>query len=234
MTVRSGWWRGRRIRRPHGWGLMVVAVLGLVLVGCGAPSYTYVTNSADRAYMKVPNTWRQIDPKDIKSQVGVEPAKDSSKGLWLEAYDANASPSVSHVFDSPVGPAAPAILVVVQAIPVQSRGQFGLDSLRDFFHPVSASARQQFMAMGKQNPYSGFTSVSDEVLTPGDGIRGVHSVYSYRINGGDAQVFDLTGYLNDDASKLSVAVARCSLDCFEQRHQEIDSVVSSFTVREAP
>jgi hypothetical protein len=90
------------------------------------------------------------------------------------------------------------------------------------------------MAMGKQNPYSGFTSVSDEVLTPGDGIRGVHSVYSYRINGGDAQVFDLTGYLNDDASKLSVAVARCSLDCFEQRHQEIDSVVSSFTVREAP
>jgi hypothetical protein len=213
---------------------MVVAVLGLVLVGCGAPSYTYVTNSADRAYMKVPNTWRQIDPKDIKSQVGVEPAKDSSKGLWLEAYDANASPSVSHVFDSPVGPAAPAILVVVQAIPVQSRGQFGLDSLRDFFHPVSASARQQFMAMGKQNPYSGFTSVSDEVLTPGDGIRGVHSVYSYRINGGDAQVFDLTGYLNDDASKLSVAVARCSLDCFEQRHQEIDSVVSSFTVREAP
>jgi hypothetical protein len=184
--------------------------------------------------MKVPNTWRQIDPKDIKSQVGVEPAKDSSKGLWLEAYDADASPSVSHVFDSPVGPAAPAILVVVQAIPVQSRGQFGLDSLRDFFHPVSASARQQFMAMGKQNPYSGFTSVSDEVLTPGDGIRGVHSVYSYRINGGDAQVFDLTGYLNDDASKLSVAVARCSLDCFEQRHQEIDSVVSSFTVREAP
>jgi hypothetical protein len=213
---------------------VVVAVLGLVLVGCGAPSYTYVTNSADHAYMKVPNTWRQIDPKDIKSQVGVEPAKDSSKGLWLEAYDANASPSVSHVFDSPVGPAAPAILVVVQAIPVQSRGQFGLDSLRDFFHPVSASARQQFMAMGKQNPYSGFTSVSDEVLTPGDGIRGVHSVYSYRINGGDAQVFDLTGYLNDDASKLSVAVARCSLDCFEQRDQEIDSVVSSFTVREAP
>ncbi|MCW0214996.1 MAG: hypothetical protein OJJ54_16685 [Pseudonocardia sp.] len=211
----------------------MTAVLALALAACGGPSFTYVTNSADRTYLKVPNDWRQIDPKEIEEQVGVEPAEDSSHGLWLEAYDADATPSVTHVFDSPVGTPAPALLVAVQAVPEESRGQLGLDSLRDFFHPVSSAARQQLMAMGGQSPYTGFTEVSDEVLTPGHGIRGVHTVYSYRINGGDAQVFDLTGYLNDDASKVSIALARCSLECFEKRRQEIESVVSSFTVREA-
>lgn len=60
----------------------------------------------------------------------------------------------------------------------------------------------------------------------------MHVVYQYRIAGGPFQVFDKTAFLNDDASKLYVFVARCSTECYAQRQPEIDRVVSSFTVLE--
>jgi hypothetical protein len=93
---------------------------------------------------------------------------------------------------------------------------------------------RQRAAANPASPYSGFGLISDEVLTPGEGIRGVHSVYQYRIQGGPAQVFDQTLYVNDDASKLYMLYVRCAAPCYEQRQQEIASVVSSFTVRENP
>jgi len=207
---------------------MVVALLA----GCGAPSWTYVTNSTDRTYLKVPTSWKQVDPAEVKNQLGVEPAKDSTEGVWIQAYDSDAQPSLNHI----IGESAesPAILVTVQPIPEKSRGQISLDTVRDFIYPVSDTARQTMQLGGQQSGLTGFTLLGDEVLTPGEGIRGVHTVFSYRVNGGEPQIFDQTGYLNDDASKLYLALARCSAGCFEKRQSEIDGVVTSFTVREGP
>jgi hypothetical protein len=75
--------------------------------------------------------------------------------------------------------------------------------------------------------------MQDEVLTPGHGLRGVHSVFRYRMGDGSLQMIDQTAYLNDDASKLYMFFVRCSTECYEQRKQEIGNVVSSFTVRES-
>ena len=209
--------------------LSVTAVLG-VLAGCGAPQYTYVTNSADRTYVKLPATWRPIDKKALDDAIGLDPTmSDEQRGLWLEGYDADTAPSPLHLF----GPSAsaPAAFVSVQQIPESVRGQFSLDKLRDLFYPVSASAREA----AEMDPTSGlkdFALVTDEVLTPGKGLRGVHSVFRYRMGDGPLQMIDQTAYLNDDASKLYMFFVRCSTECYQQRQQEIGSVVSSFTVRE--
>ena len=73
--------------------LSVTAVLG-VLAGCGAPQYTYVTNSADRTYVKLPTSWRPIDKKALDDAIGLDPSlSDEERGLWLEGYDADTSPS---------------------------------------------------------------------------------------------------------------------------------------------
>ncbi|WP_345384742.1 hypothetical protein [Pseudonocardia yuanmonensis] len=226
---------GRRARRGPALLAPVLLATGMVvalLAGCGAPSWTYVTNSTDRTYLKVPTSWKQVDPAELESQLGVTPAKDSTEGVWIQAYDSDARPSLDHI----IGESAesPAILVTVQPIPEKSRGQISLDTVRDFIYPVSDTARQTMQLGGQQSGLTGFTLLGDEVLTPGDGIRGVHTVFSYRVNGGEPQIFDQTGYLNDDASKLYLALARCSADCFEKRQSEIDGVVSSFTVREGP
>ena len=210
--------------------LLSVAALVALLAGCGSPEYTYVTNSTDRTYLKVPASWRPIDDKAMNDAIGFDPTlTEEERGLWFEAYDADAQPSPMHLF----GPsaAAPAAFVGVQQIPESARGQFSLDRLRDLFYPVSPSAQEA----AEMDPTAGVTDlalVTDEVLTPGDGLRGVHSVFRYRVGDGPMQMMDQTAYLNDDASKLYMFFVRCSTECYEQRQKEIGNVVSSFTVRE--
>jgi len=222
MASRSG--------RPCALLLLVLAVIA-VLVACGAPEYNYVTNSADRTYLRIPASWAPLDIKEIGVAFGLDPTLEESQGLWLAGYDADASPSTAHLLGAHA--AAPAVLVGVRDVPPASRGQISLDVLRDLFHPVSPVARQR-LAANPASPFSGFTLIADEVLTPGEGLHGVHSIYRYRIQGGPTQVFDQTVYVNDDASKLYMFFVRCSTECFEERQQEIASVVSSFTVRETP
>jgi hypothetical protein len=211
------------------------AVAGLVLLaaallaGCGAPRYTYVKNSADHMYVKIPASWHSIDQKDLDNAIGLDPAEDaSSRGLWLQGYDAADTPSALHLLGSSAP--EPAVLVSVQQVPQASRGGLSLDGLRDFFFPVSPTARQN-----NQNPQlTGFGLLADDVLTPGDGVRGVHTVFRYRLGGGPPQMMDQTGYLNDDASKVYLLLVRCSTTCYKDRHGEIENVVSSFTIREKP
>ena len=212
--------------------LLSVAALVALLAGCGSPEYTYVTNSTDRTYLKVPASWRPIDDKAMNDAIGFDPTlTEEERGLWFEAYDADAEPSPMHLF----GPsaAAPAAFVGVQQIPESARGQFSLDRLRDLFYPVSASA-QEAAEMDPTSGVSDLALVADEVLTPGNGLRGVHSVFRYRVGDGPMQMMDQTAYLNDDASKLYMFFVRCSTECYEQRQKEIGNVVSSFTVRESP
>lgn len=227
MWLRGGRHDGRPASLP-----LLLLVMAVLLAGCGGPAYTYVTNSEDRTYLKIPHTWQPIDQRELGEAIGLDPSADGEQqGFWLAAYDADAKPSLSHLL-GPHSP-APAVFVGVQDVPLQARGQVSLDVMRDLFRPVSAKARQRD-ALNPMSPFSGFGLLADEVLTPGDGLRGVHSVYSYRIQGGPSQVFDQTVYVNDDASKIYMFFVRCSMDCFERRQQEIESVASSFTVREAP
>ena len=211
--------------------LSTVAALVAVLAGCGSPEYTYVTNSEDRTYVKLPTTWRQIDERALTDAIGIDPAiSEEERGLWLAGYDADSSPSPLHLF-GPSAP-APAAIVAVQQVPESVRGQYSLDKLRDLFYPVTAESRDA-AALDPTSDLTDFALVSDEVLTPGDGLRGVRSVFRYRIDGGPLQMIDQTNYLNDDASKLYMLFVRCSTECYEKRQQEIDGVVSSFTVRES-
>jgi len=220
--------RWRRFREgPAVAGLVLLAAA--LLAGCGAPRYTYVKNSADHMYVKIPASWHSIDQKDLDNAIGLDPAEDaSSRGLWLQGYDAADTPSALHLFGSSAP--EPAVLVSVQQVPQASRGGLSLDGLRDFFFPVSPTARQN-----NQNPQlTGFGLLADDVLTPGDGVRGVHTVFRYRLGGGPPQMMDQTGYLNDDASKVYLLLVRCSTTCYKDRHGEIENVVSSFTIREKP
>ena len=220
---------------PGGSSVLVPALcvlVALLLGGCGGSEFTYVTNSEDRTYLRIPNSWKPLDRRELSEAFGLDPSLDDrEQGFWLAGYDADPRPSADHLL-GPHSP-APALFIGVRDVPPTVRGQVSLDGMRDLIWPVSPSAREQVAS----NPFAGFGSfglISDEVVTPADGLRGVHTVYRYRIQGGPAQVFDQTVYVNDDASKIYVFYIRCSSECYEQRQQEIGNVVSSFTVRETP
>ena len=126
-----------RLRRRAVWAAVMVVVA--VLAGCGAPEYTYVTNSTDRTYLRIPNSWQPIDERALDEAIGLDPADEATQnGFWLEGYDADATPSPDHLFGQQS--AAPAVFVGVRAVPETARGQISLDLLRDLFRPVSAAA----------------------------------------------------------------------------------------------
>ena len=79
--------------------------MGLSVAGCSlAPQYTYVSDSADSAYFKVPPTWHQVNESSLQSAEG--PSSQEGTYLWSEAYDDQPKPSVDHVFAATAQPVA--------------------------------------------------------------------------------------------------------------------------------
>lgn len=208
--------------------LGVAGALASMVIACGSPSYTYVKNSADKTYFKVPASWRPIDQKTLAEALGADQTSTGQPAAWMVAYDASENPSPTHLIERDTD--VPIVYATVRRLPPQQRGQVSFDSLRDLLLPVTSAAR------ANQTPqtsiFTDFGLIDEQVLTPGSGIRGVHAVFRYRVQGGPPQTFDQTSYVNDDASKVYVLLVRCSAECYEQRRDEIEDVVSSFTVRE--
>src|ERR1700761_5112818 len=84
--------RYRAFRSPRGLigGLTFLALSVLVTTGlsaCGAPSYTYVSDSTAQTYYKVPTQWHQVSSSSLSS--AVQQAGGSTDGIWARAFDAN-------------------------------------------------------------------------------------------------------------------------------------------------
>ncbi len=215
-------------------GKAVVAAACLVLVGtltaCGAPDYTYVKNSGDKLYFKVPAEWSRVDQGALDVEQFADPDSATAKVQkalnWSIAYDADDKPSPRHVF----GPhaAEPVVYARVQRLPPNDRGTVSFDSMRDLLLPVTPTARQSALQQGVR--LTGFELLVDDVINPEHGLRGVHSVFNYNV-GGVLQTFDQTVLANDDASKVYLLLVRCSAKCYRQRTDEMKTITKSMTVK---
>jgi hypothetical protein len=124
----------------------------------------------------------------------------------------------------------PIVYVSVQPPAIAVRGNVSLDNLRDLVLPVTAGARS--VAGTSATDFRDFTLVSDFVLTPASGPRGIHEIFQYRVGGGPVQTFDQIAYADKDQSKVYLMLLRCSSECYKARQAELQSVTASFTVRE--
>ena len=74
--------------------------------------------------------------------------------------------------------------------------ELSYDTLRDFFLPVTSTARQNAAAQGF--PLTGFKQIRDQVLTPGQGVHGVRETFDYTYTGGITDTFDQVALTNAD------------------------------------
>jgi hypothetical protein len=208
--------------------LLVGCAVIVTTAACGAPEYTYIKNSSDRTYFKVPSSWRVIDEKALEqvSSGGSTPSQKSDR--WAVAYDAADVPSPAHLVDKDTS--EPIVYASVQQVPEAARAQVSLDTLRDLLLPVTPAAREG--AAAGSATFTDFNLVEETVLTPQPGLRGVHEVFQYRVQKGPLQTFDKTAYMNSDASKVYVMLLRCSSECYKARRAELESMTASFTVQE--
>jgi hypothetical protein len=195
-------------------------LLGVAVAGCGAPQYTYVANSGADTYFKVPFGWHQISAASLKKVTG------SSSGVWTVAYQAGSRPSASDLlsFDT----SQPFVFSEIGTLSATGMNELSYDSLRDFFLPVTSTARSTASSEGL--PYTGFSQIRDQVLTPGQGVHGVRETFDYT-DKGVTDTFDEIALTNPDQTKVYFIVLHCTSSCFSSDKTEINDVMSSFTIR---
>jgi hypothetical protein len=210
-----------RLRHLH--RVAALGIVGFLAAGCSlAPQYTYVSDSADSAYFKVPPSWHQVNETSLQSAEGSSTQEGSY--LWSEAYDASSEPSVDHVFAATAQPVAYASVISLSST---ERSQISFNSMRDLLLPVTSAARSA--ASADHEELEGFASLSDQVLTDSSNNRGIREIFDYDL-GTTPETFDLTVLTNSATTKLYFLLVQCSATCFEVNYPQISDVVNSFTV----
>jgi hypothetical protein len=199
-------------------------LLGVTLAGCGAPQYTYVANSGASTYFKVPHAWHQIKPSAL--QKAMEQVLGNSGAAWQVAYEAGAKPSASDFLS--FGASQPFVFAEIGTLNSTASQALSYDTLKDFFLPVTSSARQ---AVPANFPLGDFKQIRDEQLTPGLGVHGVRETFDYTLTGGPTDTFDEIALTNADQTEVYFIMLHCTASCYENDQTAINDVMSSFTIR---
>jgi hypothetical protein len=206
-------------------GLWVV-LLGLAVAGCAAPQFTYVTNSSQHTYFKVPSGWRQISAGALAAAVNGGSSKPQA-GVWTVGYDGSTQPEANHVLGA--ANQQPFAYSVVAAVNQTTTNELSYNDLRDFFLPVTSAARSTAARSGF--PLTNFKLISDSMLELSQGVHGVREIYDYSYPDGSVNTFDQVALTNADDTEVYLLLVHCLASCYSKHQSEIDTVMKSFTVR---
>ena len=200
-------------------------LLGATLSGCAAPQFTYVASSSNNTYFKVPSGWHKINNAALSSEL--QAVAGGSGGGWTVAYEAGGKPTAGDFLS--FGTAQPFVFAEVGQLTSSASSELSYDTLRDFFLPVTSTARQNAAAQGF--PLTDFKQIRDQVLTLAQGVHGVRETYDYTANGGVTDTFDEVALTNADQTVVYLLVLHCTTSCYSHDQSEINDVMSSFTIR---
>ncbi len=198
-------------------------LLGVTVTGCGAPQYTYVANSSESTYFKVPHGWHQINANAL--QHAMQEVLGSAGAGWQVAYEAGTQPNASDFLS--FGAGQPFVFAEIGTLSSTTSQELSYDSLRDFFLPVTSTARQSEPA---GFPLTDFKQIRDQVLTPGLGVHGVRETFDYTYQG-STDTFDEIALTNAEDTVVYFLVLHCTTNCYSSDQTEINDVMSSFTIR---
>ena len=202
--------------------------LAIAATGCAAPQFTYVADGSANTYFKVPYGWHKISGGALASAFR-SPGNPFGPGsrLWDIAYDADSTPTAAHLF-SPLA-TQPFAFAYVAPLSATGSNSMSYNGLRDVMLPVTAAARQAAVKAGV--PLTGFHLLRDTRLALSQGVHGVWDTFDYTYPGGITDTFGKVALTNSGKSLLYVLVVHCIATCYTQDRDQIDTIMSSFTVR---
>ncbi len=204
--------------------LLVVILSSVGLSACGAPQYTYVADSAAGTYYKVPYGWHQISQQSLDQALAA--AGGSGAGIWSTAFDAESDPSASHFLAGNV--TEPFVFAEVGQLSSTVSNELSYNMLRDFMLPVTSSTREQEDEDGF--PLTDFKSLRDETITASLGVHGVRETFQYTYPGGISDTFDEDVLTNADQTIVYFLMVHCTNACYAQNENDINTIMTSFTV----
>ena len=200
-------------------------LLGVTVAGCGAPQYTYVANSSQSTYFKVPHGWHQISGDSLQK---AEAEVQYPAGGWQVAYEAGGNPTASDFLS--FGSSQPFVFAEIGTLTPAGSQDLSYNVLRDIFLPVTTTTRQN---EPQGYPLTGFKQIRDENLTPGHGVHGVRETFDYSLNGA-TDTFDEIALTNAEQTVVYFLVLHCTASCYSSDQTAINDVMSSFTIRSSP
>ena len=216
--------RTARIRRClAGLGLLVAAAVAVA--GCGAPHFTYIADSNANTYFKVPYGWQPVESGQLFTLLhGQAP---SATTPWMVGYDAARAPNVLHALSSAVQ--RPFVYATVVPVKATVPGRVPTAALMDFITPVTAPGRALSAQQGVPMPQ--FRLLHTKLLSPGQGIRGVRVIFRYRSPSGHMDTWDKIVLINSAQTTVYVMLLHCESACYSRYRAQINTVMTSFTVR---
>jgi hypothetical protein len=208
-------------------GLGVLLAAGTA-AGCAAPQFTYIADSSANTYFKVPYGWHQISDVSLAAQLKTLGSTLGKNGSWDIAYDAAPAPAALHLFS----PDATKPFVFAFVIPLNPSASQTLtdDRLRDVLLPVTPAGRLA-AGQGGAFPLTHFHLLRDTLIESGQGVHGVSDTFEYSYPGGITDTFGKVALTNADKSLLYLLMVHCKAACYSQNRDQIDTIMSSFTVR---
>ena len=206
--------------------LGVVGALAISSAACSSSGFTYVKNTGEGAYFKVPDDWKlyKLDPNALPDDRPFPAGADQATGgPWRIVFDADQKPDVTHFEED-----------IPQAVVGQAEISPIGESVRDQVSNVDLRA----LALdGANDPIALYQQgspdieiVKYEALTTHDGLRGNRIVLNKLINGSYVTI-DQIALVDPGTTTLYRFLVKCSSKCYLQHRSEIDAVVDSWQIR---
>ena len=210
---------GRRV--SLGFGGVALALVA----ACSGPGFTYVSNTQENAFFKVPAEWTVYDQKDLLQAAYQNPSpqelQEIEQTIWATGFDAAEDPAIGHVLT--FLSAAPAGLASVRALDEEEREIVSLESM---------GRPAQFGLLEEQDPEAVREVESEDLVLEG-GIHGRRVVFDVAPATLPVSLtFNQTVLVDPPAEKLYVFAVGCSATCYRENEEEIEEVVDSWTIKE--
>jgi hypothetical protein len=197
-------------------GALAIAVLA---AACSSTGYSYVKNSDDRTYFKVPDQWTIYDEDALTEDLAPRDRDAARETSWQVGFDASPEPSLKHLLD--VKSKHPTGFAVVQELDFDAADTISLMGLRNAFFDVDAAVQNQAGEI-----------VSYEPIELDGGFHGFHLVADLVTDSGRTVTLDQTTLLDQATSKMYALIVTCEATCYSDNTDKIDRVVGSWTVEE--
>lgn len=203
-------------RRRVRW-VVVAAASALVFAGCGTNDFTYVNNSAEGTFFKVPTSWKlyRVTPEQVTDR----PAAPQGQSPWHVVFDSSGEPAVDHADEE--RPAEP----VGEALIFEISGEQG-----DQLSP--ADLRAAFLGQDPLGAEGAEVEVVDfEQLSTDSGLRGSRVVFNAQTAEGDWVTTDHSSLINAAGTRVYVFEVKADSQAFKADAAQISQIVDSWQVK---